>query len=44
MISSRIFFFLKETNKILFYYPKEIPEDTQIKDVGLSEAIIQFTG
>ncbi|CAD7002779.1 unnamed protein product [Ceratitis capitata] len=34
----------EEANKILYYNPEDIELNTKIKDVGLSEAIIQFTG
>ncbi|XP_014087225.2 vacuolar fusion protein CCZ1 homolog [Bactrocera oleae] len=33
-----------EFKKILYYNPEDIELNTKIKDVGLSEAIIQFTG
>ncbi|XP_039962838.1 vacuolar fusion protein CCZ1 homolog [Bactrocera tryoni] len=33
-----------EYKKILYYNPEDIELNTKIKDVGLSEAIIQFTG
>lgn len=33
----------EEKNKILFYHPNTDHLDTQIKNVGLAEAIIQFT-
>ena len=37
-----MFFFYQEEKKILYYYPeKDI--DVQIKNIGLSEAIIKFT-
>ncbi|XP_071454948.1 vacuolar fusion protein CCZ1 homolog [Hetaerina americana] len=32
-----------EEKKILFYYPSEVDLDTQMKNVGLSEAIIKFS-
>ncbi|XP_068149591.1 vacuolar fusion protein CCZ1 homolog [Drosophila tropicalis] len=34
----------EEHKKILYYYPNDIELNTKIKDVGLSEAIIAFTG
>ncbi|KAH8303789.1 hypothetical protein KR018_005528 [Drosophila ironensis] len=34
----------KEHKKVLFYHPNDIELNTKIKDVGLSEAIIKFTG
>ncbi|XP_017058357.1 vacuolar fusion protein CCZ1 homolog [Drosophila ficusphila] len=34
----------EEHKKVLFYHPKDIELNTKIKDVGLSEAIIRFTG
>ncbi|EDW57086.2 vacuolar fusion protein CCZ1 homolog isoform X2 [Drosophila virilis] len=34
----------EEHKKILFYHPNDIELNTKIKDVGLSEAIITFTG
>ncbi|XP_017018383.1 vacuolar fusion protein CCZ1 homolog [Drosophila kikkawai] len=34
----------EEHKKILFYHPNDIELNTKIKDVGLSEAIIRFTG
>ncbi|KAH8317196.1 hypothetical protein KR074_001117 [Drosophila pseudoananassae] len=36
--------FLQEHKKVLFYHPNDIELNTKIKDVGLSEAIIRFTG
>lgn len=33
----------EEFKKILYYNPEDIELNTKIKDVGLSEAIIQFT-
>nr|CAD7459448.1 unnamed protein product [Timema tahoe] len=33
-----------EQNNILYYYPPKADFDTQMKNVGLSEAIIKFTG
>uniref|UniRef100_A0A0A1XEM1 Vacuolar fusion protein CCZ1 homolog n=1 Tax=Zeugodacus cucurbitae TaxID=28588 RepID=A0A0A1XEM1_ZEUCU len=33
-----------EFKKVLYYNPEDIELNTKIKDVGLSEAIIQFTG
>ncbi|KAM8710314.1 hypothetical protein ACLKA7_017015 [Drosophila subpalustris] len=34
----------EEHKKVLFYHPQDIELNTKIKDVGLSEAIITFTG
>nr|XP_016936152.2 vacuolar fusion protein CCZ1 homolog [Drosophila suzukii] len=34
----------EEHKKILYYHPNDIELNTKIKDVGLSEAIIRFTG
>lgn len=34
----------EEHKKVLFYHPRDIELNTKIKDVGLSEAIITFTG
>ncbi|KAH8366013.1 hypothetical protein KR093_008166 [Drosophila rubida] len=34
----------QEERKVLFYHPDDIELNTKIKDVGLSEAIITFTG
>ncbi|KAH8395341.1 hypothetical protein KR222_010172 [Zaprionus bogoriensis] len=34
----------EEHKKVLFYHPNDIELNTKIKDVGLSEAIITFTG
>ncbi|EDV39906.1 uncharacterized protein Dana_GF10255 [Drosophila ananassae] len=34
----------EEDKKVLFYHPNDIELNTKIKDVGLSEAIIHFTG
>ncbi|OXU28858.1 hypothetical protein TSAR_009151 [Trichomalopsis sarcophagae] len=33
----------EEKNKILYYYPAKTDIDSQIKNIGLSEAIIKFT-
>ncbi|CAG0918843.1 unnamed protein product, partial [Notodromas monacha] len=33
----------KEKDKILFYHPKEISVDKQIRNIGLCQAIIKFT-
>lgn len=33
----------EEHKKIMFYFPKKIDLDTKIKQIGLSEAIVQFT-
>ncbi|XP_011503777.1 PREDICTED: vacuolar fusion protein CCZ1 homolog [Ceratosolen solmsi marchali] len=33
----------EEKNKILYYYPAKVDIDNQIKNIGLSEAIIKFT-
>ncbi|XP_014214259.1 vacuolar fusion protein CCZ1 homolog [Copidosoma floridanum] len=33
----------EEKNKILYYYPSKTDIDSQIKNIGLSEAIIKFT-
>lgn len=33
---------LQEMGKVLYFHPKATDEDTQLKQVGLSEAIIQF--
>lgn len=33
----------QEEKKILFYYPQETDIDSKVKDVGLCEAIIQFS-
>ncbi|XP_043465825.1 vacuolar fusion protein CCZ1 homolog isoform X2 [Leptopilina heterotoma] len=33
----------EEKNKILYYHPPKTDVDTQIKNIGLSEAIIKFT-
>lgn len=35
--------FLQEHKKIVFFYPKETDIDTQIKHIGLCEAIVRFT-
>lgn len=37
-----IYFFYQEEKKILYYYPEK-DLDVQIKNIGLSEAIIKFT-
>ncbi|EDW93309.1 vacuolar fusion protein CCZ1 homolog [Drosophila yakuba] len=34
----------EEHKKVLFYHPNDIELNTKMKDVGLSEAIIRFTG
>ncbi|XP_001352418.1 vacuolar fusion protein CCZ1 homolog [Drosophila pseudoobscura] len=34
----------EEHKKVLYYHPNDIELNTKIKDVGLSEAIIRFTG
>jgi len=34
---------LQEEKKILFYYPPKTDFDTQMKNVGLSEAIVKFS-
>lgn len=36
-------FILQEENKILFYYPNEVEKNEKIRNVGLCEAIVQFT-
>ncbi|XP_041362737.1 vacuolar fusion protein CCZ1 homolog [Gigantopelta aegis] len=33
----------EEEKKIMFYYPKNMDIDTQIKNIGLSEAIVKFS-
>lgn len=33
----------EEENKILFYYPNEVEKNEKIRNVGLCEAIVQFT-
>lgn len=33
----------QEDKKILFYYPPKTDIDTQMRNVGLSEAIVKFT-
>ncbi|KAJ4444927.1 hypothetical protein ANN_06726 [Periplaneta americana] len=40
---STLHFLLQEDKKILFYYPPKTDFDTQMKNVGLSEAIVKFT-
>ena len=37
------FMFLQEHKKILFYYPADADVDTNIKNIGLCEAIVKFT-
>lgn len=37
------FFLFQEKNKILYYHPAKTDSDTQIKNIGLSEAIVKFT-
>lgn len=39
-----VFVIQQEHKKVLFYHPNDIELNTKIKDVGLSEAIITFTG
>lgn len=34
----------EELKKILYYYPQQTDTETQLKQVGFTEAIIQFTG
>ncbi|KAL3878000.1 hypothetical protein ACJMK2_035641 [Sinanodonta woodiana] len=34
----------EEEKKIMYYYPKNVDTDTKIKQIGLCEAIVQFTG
>lgn len=34
----------EEQNKVLYYYPTDADTDTQVKCVGLCEAVIKFTG
>ncbi len=34
----------QEAKKILFYHPAEVELDTQIKEIGLCEAILKFAG
>lgn len=38
-----LFFFFQEHKKIMFYFPKKVDLDTKMKQIGLSEAIVQFT-
>lgn len=33
----------EEEKKILFYHPPDVPLDNKMRDVGFSEAIINFT-
>lgn len=33
----------EEEKKIMFYFPEEVDIDTKVKNVGLAEAIVQFT-
>uniref|UniRef100_A0A2K5KPY5 CCZ1/INTU/HSP4 first Longin domain-containing protein n=1 Tax=Cercocebus atys TaxID=9531 RepID=A0A2K5KPY5_CERAT len=33
----------EEENKILFYHPNEVEKNEKIRNVGLCEAIVQFT-
>lgn len=35
--------FLQEEEKILFFHPRETNIDVQMREVGLSEAIVKFT-
>ncbi|XP_011841231.1 PREDICTED: vacuolar fusion protein CCZ1 homolog B [Mandrillus leucophaeus] len=37
------FFMFQEENKILFYHPNEVEKNEKIRNVGLCEAIVQFT-
>lgn len=36
-------YFLQEEKKILFYHPSEVEKNEKIRNVGLCEAIVQFT-
>lgn len=36
-------FVLQEEKKILFYHPCEVEKNEKIRNVGLCEAIVQFT-
>lgn len=38
-----MFFSPQEEKKILFYHPIEIEKNEKIRNVGLCEAIVQFT-
>lgn len=38
-----LFLHAQEENKILFYYPNEVEKNEKIRNVGLCEAIVQFT-
>lgn len=37
------FFFFQEEKKILFYHPSDVEKNEKIRNVGLCEAIVQFT-
>lgn len=36
-------FISQEEKKILFYHPSEVEKNEKIRNVGLCEAIVQFT-
>lgn len=36
-------FFFQEEKKILFYHPSDVEKNEKIRNVGLCEAIVQFT-
>lgn len=37
------FLFFQEEKKILFYHPNDVDKNEKIRNVGLCEAIVQFT-
>lgn len=43
ILKNTFHYFLQEHKKIVFFYPKETDIDTQIKHIGLCEAIVRFT-
>ena len=38
-----IFNYLKEDEKLLYYYPDDIDLHTKVRHLGLTEALIKFT-
>lgn len=38
-----MFLFFQEEKKILFYHPSDVEKNEKIRNVGLCEAIVQFT-
>lgn len=39
----KVFFYFQEEKKILFYHPSDVEKNEKIRNVGLCEAIVQFT-